>query len=165
MPCLYLSTNVNLEGLDIQPIFYATTKAVSAITGKPDTSYNGVAEWISSNIIWCELQRAGGIRRACGIGRHYEGGEEGADCNAGDDLAGIDSTTRHKLPIARARTAKTVELFRSTSELYRSTRSYSDMDGGVIDGPKLLILNSLKSWMKNWKKQDGDGRRNKRLKR
>ncbi|KAL6523967.1 hypothetical protein OROMI_031062 [Orobanche minor] len=37
MPCLYLSTNVNLEGLDIQPIFSATTNAISAITGKPDT--------------------------------------------------------------------------------------------------------------------------------
>ncbi|XP_050384459.1 uncharacterized protein LOC126801049 [Argentina anserina] len=36
MPCLYLSTNVNLDGVDINPIFSEATKAISAITGKPE---------------------------------------------------------------------------------------------------------------------------------
>ncbi|PON42480.1 Macrophage migration inhibitory factor [Parasponia andersonii] len=36
MPCLYISTNVNLDGEDTNPIFSEATKAVSTIIGKPE---------------------------------------------------------------------------------------------------------------------------------
>ncbi|KAI5392125.1 uncharacterized protein LOC127107749 [Lathyrus oleraceus] len=36
MPCLYLSTNVKLDGVNIDPIFTEATTAVSTITGKPE---------------------------------------------------------------------------------------------------------------------------------
>ncbi|KAB2621878.1 hypothetical protein C1H46_020123 [Malus baccata] len=36
MPCLYISTNVNLDGVDTDSIFSEATKAISAITGKPE---------------------------------------------------------------------------------------------------------------------------------
>ncbi|KAL0544841.1 hypothetical protein IC582_019968 [Cucumis melo] len=36
MPCLYISTNVNLAGVDSAAIFSATTTAVSSIIGKPE---------------------------------------------------------------------------------------------------------------------------------
>ncbi|KAF9680076.1 hypothetical protein SADUNF_Sadunf06G0082500 [Salix dunnii] len=35
MPCLYISTNVNLDGIDKDPIFSEATKAVAAIIGRP----------------------------------------------------------------------------------------------------------------------------------
>ncbi|KAG6595574.1 hypothetical protein SDJN02_11570, partial [Cucurbita argyrosperma subsp. argyrosperma] len=36
MPCLYITTNVNLAGVDTAAIFAATTTAVSTIIGKPE---------------------------------------------------------------------------------------------------------------------------------
>ncbi|XP_015897419.2 uncharacterized protein LOC107431060 [Ziziphus jujuba] len=36
MPCLYISTNVNLDGVDTDSIFSEATKAVSTIIGKPE---------------------------------------------------------------------------------------------------------------------------------
>ncbi|CAK8574790.1 unnamed protein product [Lathyrus sativus] len=36
MPCLYLSTNVKLDGVNIDPIFAQATTAVSSIIGKPE---------------------------------------------------------------------------------------------------------------------------------
>ncbi|CAI8601130.1 unnamed protein product [Vicia faba] len=36
MPCLYLSTNVNLDGVNIDPIFTHATTAISTIIGKPE---------------------------------------------------------------------------------------------------------------------------------
>ncbi|KAI4356078.1 hypothetical protein L6164_000128 [Bauhinia variegata] len=36
MPCLYISTNVNLDGIDTDPIFSEATSAVSTIIGKPE---------------------------------------------------------------------------------------------------------------------------------
>ncbi|KAG6603558.1 hypothetical protein SDJN02_03473, partial [Cucurbita argyrosperma subsp. argyrosperma] len=36
MPCLYISTNVDLAGADSAAIFAATTSAVSSIIGKPE---------------------------------------------------------------------------------------------------------------------------------
>lgn len=36
MPCLYISTNVSLDGVDTDPIFSELTKAVSTIIGKPE---------------------------------------------------------------------------------------------------------------------------------
>ncbi|OWM81671.1 macrophage migration inhibitory factor homolog [Punica granatum] len=36
MPCLYISTNVCLDGVDTEPIFVEATKAVSSIIGKPE---------------------------------------------------------------------------------------------------------------------------------
>ncbi|XP_054794321.1 uncharacterized protein LOC129299871 [Prosopis cineraria] len=35
MPCLYISTNVNLDGIDTDPIFSEATSTVSSIIGKP----------------------------------------------------------------------------------------------------------------------------------
>ncbi|GLT66123.1 hypothetical protein SLA2020_385100 [Shorea laevis] len=35
MPCLYITTNVNLDGVDTDPIFGETTTAVASIIGKP----------------------------------------------------------------------------------------------------------------------------------
>ncbi|CAK9136692.1 unnamed protein product [Ilex paraguariensis] len=37
MPCLDISTNVNLDGVDTDSIFSEATKAVAAIIGKPDS--------------------------------------------------------------------------------------------------------------------------------
>ncbi|KAK7382368.1 hypothetical protein VNO80_01219 [Phaseolus coccineus] len=36
MPCLYISTNINLDGINIDPIFSEATTAVSTIIGKPE---------------------------------------------------------------------------------------------------------------------------------
>ncbi|KAK7390292.1 hypothetical protein VNO78_25594 [Psophocarpus tetragonolobus] len=36
MPCLYISTNVNLDGVNIDPIFSQATTAISTIIGKPE---------------------------------------------------------------------------------------------------------------------------------
>ncbi|KAJ8753870.1 hypothetical protein K2173_000124 [Erythroxylum novogranatense] len=36
MPCLYITTNVNLSGVDKDPIFSEATKAVATIIGKPE---------------------------------------------------------------------------------------------------------------------------------
>ncbi|KAL9303723.1 hypothetical protein ACSQ67_020986 [Phaseolus vulgaris] len=36
MPCLYISTNINLDGINIDPIFSQATTAVSTIIGKPE---------------------------------------------------------------------------------------------------------------------------------
>ncbi|XP_062167306.1 uncharacterized protein LOC133873591 [Alnus glutinosa] len=36
MPCLYISTNVILDGVDTDPIFSEATKAVSTIIGRPE---------------------------------------------------------------------------------------------------------------------------------
>ncbi|WCJ27977.1 Tautomerase/MIF superfamily protein [Euphorbia peplus] len=36
MPCLYISTNVNLDGVDTDPIFSDATTAVANIIGKPE---------------------------------------------------------------------------------------------------------------------------------
>ncbi|KAL4606360.1 hypothetical protein ACB092_09G097500 [Castanea dentata] len=36
MPCLYISTNVSLDGVDTDPIFSELNKAVSTIIGKPE---------------------------------------------------------------------------------------------------------------------------------
>ncbi|CAJ1948600.1 unnamed protein product [Sphenostylis stenocarpa] len=36
MPCLYISTNINLDGINIDPIFSQATSAVSKIIGKPE---------------------------------------------------------------------------------------------------------------------------------
>ncbi|CBI18101.3 hypothetical protein PVL29_009850 [Vitis rotundifolia] len=36
MPCVDISTNVNLEGVDADPIFSDVTKAVASIIGKPE---------------------------------------------------------------------------------------------------------------------------------
>jgi hypothetical protein len=36
MPCLYISTNVNLDDVDKDPIFSEATKAVATIIGRPE---------------------------------------------------------------------------------------------------------------------------------
>ncbi|KAJ1419287.1 Tautomerase/MIF superfamily [Sesbania bispinosa] len=36
MPCLYISTNINLDGIDTDPIFSEATTAISTIIGKPE---------------------------------------------------------------------------------------------------------------------------------
>ncbi|XP_021289030.1 macrophage migration inhibitory factor homolog [Herrania umbratica] len=36
MPCLYISTNLNLDMADTGPIFSETTKAIASIIGKPE---------------------------------------------------------------------------------------------------------------------------------
>ncbi|XP_022767809.1 macrophage migration inhibitory factor homolog [Durio zibethinus] len=36
MPCLYISTNINLDEVDTDPIFSEATKAVASIIGKPE---------------------------------------------------------------------------------------------------------------------------------
>ncbi|XP_019186660.1 PREDICTED: macrophage migration inhibitory factor homolog [Ipomoea nil] len=38
MPCLDISTNVNLEGVDVDSFFREATTAVANITGKPEKS-------------------------------------------------------------------------------------------------------------------------------
>ncbi|KAL1368758.1 hypothetical protein HN51_022902 [Arachis hypogaea] len=36
MPCLYISTNVNVDGINLDPIFSEATSAISTIIGKPE---------------------------------------------------------------------------------------------------------------------------------
>lgn len=36
MPCLYITTNLNLDGVDTDPIFSEATTAISKIIGKPE---------------------------------------------------------------------------------------------------------------------------------
>ncbi|GAV76892.1 MIF domain-containing protein [Cephalotus follicularis] len=36
MPCLYITTNLNLDGVDIDSIFSEATKTVAMIIGKPE---------------------------------------------------------------------------------------------------------------------------------
>nr|XP_027188232.1 uncharacterized protein LOC101506823 isoform X2 [Cicer arietinum] len=35
MPCLYITTNLNLDGVNTDPIFSEATTAISTIIGKP----------------------------------------------------------------------------------------------------------------------------------
>ncbi|KAL8129425.1 hypothetical protein V2J09_018580 [Rumex salicifolius] len=35
MPALYISTNLNLEGVDLDPIFAQTTQSLASIIGRP----------------------------------------------------------------------------------------------------------------------------------
>ncbi|KAF2617619.1 hypothetical protein F2Q68_00041391 [Brassica cretica] len=35
MPCLYITTNVNMEGVDTDPFYLEVTKAVASIAGRP----------------------------------------------------------------------------------------------------------------------------------
>ncbi|KAG2329317.1 hypothetical protein Bca52824_000497 [Brassica carinata] len=35
MPCLYITTNVNMEGVDTDPFYLEVTKAVASIVGRP----------------------------------------------------------------------------------------------------------------------------------
>ncbi|KAF2306478.1 hypothetical protein GH714_018442 [Hevea brasiliensis] len=71
MPCLYISTNVNLAGVDADPIFSEATKAVATIIGKPEhfvmvilkgslaISFNGNKEPAA----YAEIVSMGGINR------------------------------------------------------------------------------------------------------
>ncbi|MFQ6664411.1 hypothetical protein Gotur_031537 [Gossypium turneri] len=36
MPCLYISTNLNLDEVDTDPLFSQATKAVASIIGRPE---------------------------------------------------------------------------------------------------------------------------------
>jgi hypothetical protein len=36
MPCIYISTNLNLDGIDTDPIFSEVTTAISTIIGRPE---------------------------------------------------------------------------------------------------------------------------------
>ncbi|GAB2298787.1 hypothetical protein Dimus_032865 [Dionaea muscipula] len=36
MPTLYISTNLNLEGIDLDPIFFKSTKSLASIIGRPE---------------------------------------------------------------------------------------------------------------------------------
>lgn len=49
MPCLYISTNINLDGIDIDPIFSEATVAVSTIIGKPEKVCHTLSLSLSSN--------------------------------------------------------------------------------------------------------------------
>ncbi|KDP22823.1 hypothetical protein JCGZ_00410 [Jatropha curcas] len=71
MPCLYISTNLNLAGVDVDPIFSETTKAVATIIGRPEhlvmvilkgevaISFNGNKEPAA----YAEIVSMGGITR------------------------------------------------------------------------------------------------------
>ncbi|KAI9154561.1 hypothetical protein LWI28_028103 [Acer negundo] len=71
MPCLYISTNVNLDAVDIDPVFSDATKAVADIIGKPEhfvmvvlkgsvpISFNGNKEPAA----YAEIVSMGGINR------------------------------------------------------------------------------------------------------
>ncbi|XP_031260615.1 macrophage migration inhibitory factor homolog [Pistacia vera] len=71
MPCLYISTNVNLDGLDTDPVFSAATKAVAEIIGRPENlvmvilkgsvaiSFNGNKEPAA----YAEIVSMGGINK------------------------------------------------------------------------------------------------------
>ncbi|GKV22071.1 hypothetical protein SLEP1_g31971 [Rubroshorea leprosula] len=47
MPCLYITTNLNLDGVDTDPIFADTTKAVASIIGKPEHVKSSFSSLIS----------------------------------------------------------------------------------------------------------------------
>ncbi|CAL1378618.1 unnamed protein product [Linum trigynum] len=36
MPCVYITTNLNLDGVDADPVFSDATKAVASIIGRPE---------------------------------------------------------------------------------------------------------------------------------
>ncbi|KAJ6425180.1 hypothetical protein OIU84_025869 [Salix udensis] len=68
MPCLYISTNVNLDGVDKDPIFSEATKAVASIIGRPEhvstlyhpsgLSFPSISSACScSNSVACECMR------------------------------------------------------------------------------------------------------------
>ncbi|KAH9736773.1 LS1-like protein [Citrus sinensis] len=71
MPCLYISTNVSLDGVDVDPIFADATRAVAQIIGRPEhlvmvilkgsvaISFNGNKEPAA----YAEIVSMGGINR------------------------------------------------------------------------------------------------------
>ncbi|XP_022744081.1 macrophage migration inhibitory factor homolog [Durio zibethinus] len=71
MPCLYISTNLNLDEVDTGPIFSEATKALASIIGKPENfvmvilkgsvaiSFNGNKEPAA----YAEVVSMGGINR------------------------------------------------------------------------------------------------------
>ncbi|KAJ8898945.1 hypothetical protein K2173_008444 [Erythroxylum novogranatense] len=71
MPCLYITTNVKLDGVDKAPIFSEATKAVSTIIGKPehfvmviikgeaDIQFNGNKD----GAVYAEIVSMGGINK------------------------------------------------------------------------------------------------------
>ncbi|GAB2231488.1 hypothetical protein Droror1_Dr00010496 [Drosera rotundifolia] len=44
MPVLYISTNLNLEGIDLEPIFFKSTKALASIIGRPEQNVMVIAK-------------------------------------------------------------------------------------------------------------------------
>ena len=73
MPCLDISTNVCLDGVDTDSIFSEATKAVASIIGKPESVcslslslWNGFASYLQANFLFfrvilpeLELKRLG----------------------------------------------------------------------------------------------------------
>ncbi|XP_021908729.1 macrophage migration inhibitory factor homolog [Carica papaya] len=71
MPCLYITTNVNLDAVDADPIYAETTQALSSIIGKPQhlvmVVMKGSTEiWFNENreaAAYAEVVSMGGINR------------------------------------------------------------------------------------------------------
>ncbi|KAK6943420.1 hypothetical protein RJ641_024522, partial [Dillenia turbinata] len=62
MPCLCISTNVCLDGTDINPVFSEATKIVSQIIGKPENgSVNISFEGNKEPAAYAEVISMGGI--------------------------------------------------------------------------------------------------------
>ncbi|KAJ7961157.1 Macrophage migration inhibitory factor [Quillaja saponaria] len=77
MPCLYITTNVNLDGVNTDPIFSEATKAVSAIIGKPE------------NYVMVILKGSVGIT--------FEGNKKAAAYAEIVSMGGINSEVKRKL--------------------------------------------------------------------
>ncbi|XAR68760.1 Phenylpyruvate tautomerase [Bertholletia excelsa] len=58
MPCLDISTNVNLDGVDTDSVFSEATKAVASIMGKPE---NYVMVLLKEPAAFAEVVSMGGI--------------------------------------------------------------------------------------------------------
>ncbi|KAJ9694067.1 hypothetical protein PVL29_009850 [Vitis rotundifolia] len=62
MPCVDISTNVNLEGVDADPIFSDVTKAVASIIGKPENGSVAISfEGNKEPAAFAEIISMGGI--------------------------------------------------------------------------------------------------------
>nr|XP_029146651.1 uncharacterized protein LOC112728076 isoform X2 [Arachis hypogaea] len=64
MPCLYISTNVNLDGINLDPIFSEATSAISTIIGKPEKGSVAITfEGNKEPAAYAEIVSMGGINK------------------------------------------------------------------------------------------------------
>ncbi|KAF7825485.1 macrophage migration inhibitory factor-like protein [Senna tora] len=95
MPCLYISTNVNLDGIDTDPIFSEATSAISSIIGKPKKRKKNI---YVDYIYYCEcdMQFVMVILKGS-VAISFEGNKEPAAYAEIVSMGGINSEVKRKL--------------------------------------------------------------------
>ncbi|XP_054781656.1 uncharacterized protein LOC129288877 isoform X1 [Prosopis cineraria] len=91
MPCLYITTNVNLDQLDTDPIFSEATHAVSSIIGKPKQ-----VVYLCNKNEWNVVQFVMVVLKGS-VPISFEGNKEAAAYAEIVSMGGINSEVKRKL--------------------------------------------------------------------